>query len=213
MGQSASGIDFDRSKGKFGPFAGQMFVNDQTHSTLMRVVLEKINGRYQGACIPFKKGFGSGNVPVMITDKGAAFVGGTNRGWGSRGSKNFAFERLDWTGKVPFEIHEIHAKHDGFEFSFTHPVDPKSASDPKSYTASTFCYIYQASYGSPEVDHTKPKVISATVSPDMKSVRLVIDKVVVGNIHELHAEGVRSADGLPLLHPEAWYTLNYLPSA
>ena len=211
MGQSASGLDYDRSEGKFGPFAGQMFVNDQTHSTLMRVVLEKVNGRYQGACIPFKKGFGSGNVPVMITDKGSAFVGGTNRGWGSRGPKNFAFERLDWSGKVPFEIHEIHARPDGFELTFTHPVDPKTAGDVKSYQASTFCYIYQASYGSPEVDHTKATVTSATVGPDGKSVRLVIDKLVPGHIHELHADGVRSAEGLPILHPEAWYTLNYLP--
>jgi hypothetical protein len=40
---------------------------------------------------------------------------------------------------------------------------------------------------------------------------LVIDKLIPGHIHELHADGVRSTEGLPILHPEAWYTLNYLP--
>ncbi|MFO0842878.1 MAG: hypothetical protein U0797_10855 [Gemmataceae bacterium] len=48
MGQSASGLDCDLSGGKFGPFERQLFVGDQTHSTVMRVFLEKVNGRYQG---------------------------------------------------------------------------------------------------------------------------------------------------------------------
>ena len=38
MGQSASGIACDTTGGKFGPFAGQMFVGDQSASTVMRVV-------------------------------------------------------------------------------------------------------------------------------------------------------------------------------
>ena len=66
MGQSASGIDCDLSGGKFGPFEKQLFVGDQTHSTVMRVYLEKVNGRYQGACFPFRAGFGSGVVPVRF---------------------------------------------------------------------------------------------------------------------------------------------------
>ena len=31
-------------------------------------------------------------------------------------------------------------------------------------------------------------------------------------INELHADGVRNQAGEPLLHPEAYYTLNYLPN-
>ena len=50
MGQSASEPRWDTTDGKFGPFAGQCFVGDQTKSIVMRVFLEKIGGRYQGAC-------------------------------------------------------------------------------------------------------------------------------------------------------------------
>ena len=64
VGNSASGIAPDVSKGKFGPFEEQLFVADQTHSVVNRCFLEKVNGYYQGACFPFVKGFGSGNVPV-----------------------------------------------------------------------------------------------------------------------------------------------------
>ena len=129
MGQSASGIACDTTGGKFGPFAKQLFVGDQTASTIMRVVLEKVDGRYQGACIPFREGFASGNLPLLFAADGSLFVGGTNRGWGSRGTKPFALERLVWTGKVPFEIHEIHARPDGFELTFTEPVDAEAAGD------------------------------------------------------------------------------------
>ena len=213
MGQSASGIECDLSAGKFGPFQKQLFVGDQTHSTVMRVSLEKVNGRYQGACYPFRQGFSCGIVPLKFAPDGSLIVGGTARGWGSRGGKPFSLERLVWTGKVPFEIHEMKAKPDGFELTFTKEVDPKTAADAASYKMETFTYIYQASYGSPEVDQTTPKITKVAVAPDNKSVRLTIDGLQEGHIHFLTAAGVRSSEGSPLLHNAAYYTLNYIPAA
>jgi len=211
MGQSASGIACDTTGGKFGPFEGQLFVGDQTHSTVMRVFLEQINGHYQGVCFPFRSGFGSGSLSLKMTEDGL-FVGGTNRGWGSRGNKPYALDRLVWTGEVPFEVHEMRAKPNGFELTFTHQVDAKSADDVASYALQTYAYIYQASYGSPEVDHTKPTVKRAEVASDRRSVRLYIDGLQEGHVHELHMAGVRSAADLPLLHNVGYYTLNYIPA-
>ena len=212
MGQSASGFECDLSGGKFGPFEKQLFVGDQTHSTIMRVFLEKTkNGRYQGACFPFRAGFSSGIVPVRFGKDGSLFVGGTNRGWGSRGPKTFAIERLVWTGKVPFEIHEMRAKSDGFELTFTKPIDPVTAGKIESYALKTFTYIFQSSYGSPEVDATTPKITRVTVGPDGKSVRLFVEGLQEGHIHDLTATGVRSTEGQALLHAQAYYTLNTIP--
>ena len=212
MGQSASGFDCDLSAGKFGPFEKQLFVGDQTHSTIMRVSMEKINNRYQGACYPFRSGLGSGTVPVRFGKDGSLFAGGTNRGWGSRGNKSFSVERIVWTGKVPFEIHEMKARPDGFELTFTRPVDPVAAGKIESYKLSTFTYIFQASYGSPEVDQTKPTITKVEVGPDGKSVRLWVDRLEEGHIHDLNASGVRDSAGEPLLHPQAYYTMNYIPT-
>jgi len=139
------------------------------------------------------------------------FVGGTNRGWGSRGSKSFCVQRLDWTGKVPFEILEMRARKQGFELVFTKPVDKKSAEDVGSYEMKTFTYIYQGAYGSPEVDATTPTVRSAKVSEDGLRVELAIDGLQRGHVHHLISKGVRSAEGnAALLHSDAYYTLNYL---
>lgn len=211
MGQSAAGVACDMTGGKFGPFEKQMFVTDQSHSTVMRCFLEKVQGHYQGACFPFLEGFNSGSLGLEITENGKMFVGGTNRGWGSRGRKPFAVERVDWSGKVPFEIHEMRAKPDGFELTFTKPVKKASVEDPASYQLTTYTYIYQSDYGSPEVDHTEPTITRAVAGSDGKSVRLYIDGLQEGHVHELHSDGVRSQEGTPLLHPEAYYTLNYLP--
>ena len=211
MGQSASGIDCDLSDGKFGPFAGQLFVGDQTHSTVMRVFLEKVDGRYQGACFPFRQGFGSGVVPVRFGRDGSLFVGGTSRGWGSRGTRPFAVERLAWTGKTPFEVREMRAKSDGFELTFTRPADPATAAEAGSYRMTTYTYIYQSQYGSPEVDPTTPTIKRVEVSKDGRGVRLIVGGLREGHVHELALPGVRSAGGEPLLHPRAYYTLNALP--
>ena len=212
MGQSASGFACDQTGGKFGPFIGQLFVGDQTHSTLMRVDLEKVNGRYQGACFPFRAGFNSGVVGVEMDASGALMVGGTNRGWGSRGVKDFSVERLNWTGKVPFEIQTMRTRPNGFALRFTKPVDPKTAADLANYRMDTFTYIYREQYGSPEVDATKPTIRAAKVSDDRLQVDLTIDGLQIGHVHELHAPGVRAESGEPLLHDAAYYTLNYLPA-
>jgi hypothetical protein len=212
IGNSSSGIVCDLSKGKFGPFEKQLFVTDQSHSSVSRVCLETVNGVKQGAVFPFLKGLSSGPIGARMDEEGNFFVGGSDRGWGARGGKPHAFERVNWTGRVPFEVHAMRAKPDGFELTFTHPVESATAGDVKSYSMRGFTYIYQSSYGSPEVDDTTPVVKSAAVGADGKSVRLVVEGLTKGHIHELHLDGVKSREGKGVLHPVAYYTLNEIPA-
>jgi len=213
VGQSPTAIEADLSGGKFGPFSGQLYIGEQTHSQVQRVFLEKVNGLYQGAVFHFLDGFRSGIIPAKLDQaKGILFAGGSNRGWASRGGKAFTFERVKWSGRTPFEMLTMSANPDGFTITFTEPVDAASAANPASYTMKAWTYIHQSSYGSPEVDASVPTVKSATVSPDRKSVRLVIDGLVRGHVHHLQAPGVKSASGQVLWHPEAFYTLNEIPS-
>jgi glucose/arabinose dehydrogenase len=211
VGQSPAGFAADTTGGKFGPWEKQLYIGEQTKSELQRVCLEKVNGLYQGAVFHFLNGFEAGIVPVRQGEDGTVFVGGTNRGWASSGSKTLSFERVRWTGKTPFEIHTMSARKDGFELTFTEPVDPAIAGKTDSYVMAAWTYIYQGEYGSPEVDQATPKITAADVSADGKRVRLKVDGLVQGHVHHLTAKGVTSKSGTKLWHSEAWYTLNEIP--
>ncbi len=212
VGNSPAGIECDETGGKFGPFSNQLFVSEQSHSKVNRVFLEKVNGFYQGAVFPFLEGFGSGNIVARFAPDGSMFTGGTNRGWGSLGKNPFSFQRVNWTGKIPFEVHEMRAKPDGFELSFTQSADRKTLADVSSYTIESYTYIYQKGYGSPEVDQTEPVIKKAIPLKDGKSVRLKIKGMVKGHVHELKMPGLRrEGTDQPLLHEVAYYTLNEIP--
>lgn len=211
IGQSPTGVIYDQTEGKFGPFAGQVLIGEQTHSQVQRSYLEKVNGIYQGAVWHYLDGYRSGIVPLRLSDDGSLFVGTTNRGWAARGGLPFSFERTRWNGKVPFEVHEMRAKSDGFELTFTKPVDPKLAGKKESYKMKAWTYKYQSGYGSPEVDHAEPEIEEVEVSRDGMSVRLRIDGLVKGHVHHLDSGGVRSKEGEELWHKDGYYTLNEIP--
>jgi len=212
MGKSAAEPVWDTTGGKFGPFSGQCFVGDMTKSTVMRVALEKVQGRYQGACFPFREGFQCGVNRVTFGPDGQLYAGETNRGWGSLGGKAYGLERLTWTGEVPFEIYAMRVKKDGFEVTFTKPVNAEAAGRLKGYNLASHTYNYWSNYGSPPVDARAEKITAVKVAEGGRSVFLAVDNLRVGRVYELTLDAdVKSADGDGVLHPEAYYTLNNLP--
>ncbi|WP_020567939.1 plastocyanin/azurin family copper-binding protein [Neolewinella persica] len=210
LGISTAAIIADRTEGGFGPFAGQLFVSDQGQSKIMRVAMEKVDGEYQGAVFPFREGFSSGLLRLNFDKNNVMYAGQTARGWSATGGEQFALEGLEWTGDVPFEMNRIKATEEGFDVEFTLPVNPVSVK-ASAFTIQNFTYIYHHNYGSPVVDIEDNKITSATVLPDGKTVRLVLDKLRPGYIYEVKLKGPRAADGTNLLHDFGYYTLNAIP--
>ncbi len=211
MGMSATDIQCDQTGGKFGPFAGQLFVGDFTMAQVNRVFLEKVDGEYQGACFPFVSGLQSAVVRMAWGKDGSMFVGETNRGWNSTGNTSYGFERLVWTGKTPFEILSMEAQPDGFTVRFTKAVDDATALDLDSYVLSSYTYFLHQDYGCEEQETKTLAVESVTLGADKKSVRLVVPGLREGYVHELHAPGVKAENGETLWHGKAYYTLNKIP--
>ena len=211
MGRSITGFVTNRTKGKFGPFENQLFLGDYTQSLIMRATTEQINGVWQGACYPFREGLSTGILNVQFTANGRLLCGGTNRGWPVRGLKAFALERLDWTGKMPFEIERVTIHPTGFDLRFTKAVDPKTGTDPKSYSLGTFTHKYHGAYGGPEIDQTTPIVKTVTLAADGLSAHLELGTLIKGHVYEFDLDGVRSRDSEPLLHRHAYYTVNEIP--
>ena len=95
-------------------------------------------------------------------------------------------------------------KSDGFELTVTPEADIKTFADSSSYTMETYTYIYQKGYGSPEGDGTVPVIAQATPGKSGKSVRLQVEGMVKGHVHELKMPGIRRKDSeQPLLHEVA----------
>lgn len=210
-GQSTTDILLDESDGRFGPFAGQLFIGEFTQAAMHRVFLEKVDGEYQGACFPFRSRFASAVLRMAQGTDGSVFVGLTNRGWSSLGTAAYGLQRLVWTGKTPFEIKEMRAMPDGFELVFTKPVDPATALQPSTWQMSSHTYLYHSTYGSDEIQQKTLNVSQATVSKDGLRVRLHVKGLRELFVHELVSTALRSKTGEPLLHPHAWYTLNRIP--
>ena len=212
MGKSPSGLRWALTDGKFGPYAGQLFGADQHHATVMRVNLENVDGHWQGACFPFREGFQCGIIRICFGSDASLFVGMSNAGWGGRGNRPWGLQRLKWTGKIPFEVHEMKAQPDGFKLTFTEPVNPEAAANLDSYKMESYTYRLESRYGGPEDDKKEVKITHAQVSKDGMSVRIKIDPIRAGYVHELHMEGLTSKKGDSLLHDEAYYTLVNIPT-
>ncbi|MFY0686690.1 MAG: c-type cytochrome [Cyclobacteriaceae bacterium] len=212
LGISNSQLQQDATDGKFGPFEGQIFIGDQGQSKIMRVVLEKVNDQYQGVAFDFRAGFQSGVMRMDFDNNGNLFVGETNRGWGSAGTTNHGLQYVTWTGKMPFEMKTVKAKADGFEITFTKPVDKESAKDLDTYNGKSYIYKYHPVYGSPQTNIEEVKVKGVKVSDDGLSVRLVTDDLRQYYVHEFFVPDIKSAeDGQNLLHKTFYYTLNNIP--
>jgi hypothetical protein len=212
MGRSITAFSVNQTQGKFGPFENQMFLGDYTLSILMRATTEQVNGVWQGACYPFREGLSTGILNVEFTPGGKLLCGGTNRGWPVRGIKPFALERLEWSGKMPFEINRITIEPDGFNITFTKAVDHVTGSATDSYAISAFTHPYHAGYGGPEIDQHKTGVKAVSLAEDGLSARIILEKLDQGFVYEFDLAGLRSRDKEELLHRHAFYTVNEIPS-
>ena len=211
MGISTADILEDQTGGAFGPFTGQYFVADQGHSKIMRMSLEKVKGKYQGACYPFYEGFASGLLRLRWGLDGSLFAGMTSRGWASTGKEDYALQRLVWNGETPFEMKNIHALPDGIEIEFTSAAKLPQIKNAMNYSVNSFTYEYHHEYGSPIINNRERKIIGIVPSEDGSKVKLILDSLIEGYIHEIKIQGIESTEDKALLHNTAYYTMNNIP--
>lgn len=200
----------DRTEGRFGPYAGQMFIADWTYPRIHRVFLEKVEGTWQGACFPFIEGRGlrKGNIRLAFSPNGDLYVAQTSRIWGI----GEGLQRVAWTGKVSLDIQEMSLTESGFDLVFTKPVDPDTAALPGAYSLFHYYYRYHGEYGSPKTDVTPVRIEKVFLSDAGLRVSLRLsDPLLTGRVYELRpAQGIRSQEGEPLVTRLAAYTVNRL---
>ena len=202
---------FDTTHGKFGPFAGQIILGDQTRSNLMRIHLERVGGEYQGMVVNFISPLQTGCIRGVFADDGTFWVGQTGRGWGSVGGKQFGLERVRWDRTVhPMAIHHISLTKTGFDVHFTLPLDPGEGAKADNYDILEYEYQYRPQYGSPKSKQKKMKPTSVTLSKDRKVAHLTVP-LNAEKIYQFNLNGnLKSYAGAGIANRVAWYTANRL---
>lgn len=197
--------------GSFAPFGpDQLAVAEMTNGAVLRADLEKINGKYQGAVIPFRKGVGSA-IRTNFGPDGTLFLGLTERGWGGR-PPGYGVARVRPTGRAPFEIAHVALLQDGFTVSFTQAIASGATVKPADVLLRRHHYDWWWEYGSPERDRRVLPVDSVVIAPDRRSLTLRSSQLECGAVATVVLPDLASQSGEPLLHPEFAYTVNELPN-
>ena len=199
---------WDTTEGKFGPFAGQMFLGDQRQSNYFRCGVEKVNGEYQGWCVDFLRGLESGPVKMSFDPQGRLWSAQVGRGWFSKGGKRTAIQYAEWDGKtIPFALHSTSLTKSGFSVNFTQRIGKKMTPVVRSWG-----YHYFSTYGSPPVEEEVLEVSNYLLSPDRKTVTFDVP-LETNRVYAIQFPGQLNTEAKPLDFDTIYYTVNHLRPA
>jgi mono/diheme cytochrome c family protein len=177
---------WDTTKGRFGPYAGQMFIGDQTQSNLLRVTLQKVGEQEQGSVVPFLDGLESGVMRPLFLQDGSLLLGQTGRGWQAKGGKVASLQHVRWDGKtIAPGIVSMQATKAGFRVDFTQPLGGGVSSSILRSAVSLESWTYRDApdYGSAELGLRRENPASLLVSPDRKTVFIELGSRDVPSVH------------------------------
>ncbi len=189
----------------FGPFKGQMLIPDENSPRIMRVMLETVDGAWQGANVLFHTGGlrPSGNRMAMSPDGKTLYYGETARGWQK---PNEGIHRLHYTGTVPFEVLDCKLTTGGFAVSFTQPIQEPSKL-ASQLTVRSFRYEYGYHYGSKQKSVREHAVTAVSGNGPYE---FTVADLQPGRVYELTFANVLAADGSTIGNPKVTYTMNRL---
>jgi mono/diheme cytochrome c family protein len=192
---------WDTTKGKFGPYAGQMFIGDQTQSNLLRVSLQKVGQQEQGSVMPFLDGLESGVMRPLFLQDGSLLLGQTGRGWQAKGGKIASLQHVRWDGRtIAPGIVSMQVTKGGFRLDLTQPLGGgvSAAILRSAVSVESWTYRDAPDYGSPELDLRRENPTALQVSPDRKTLYIELPSREITQVHPRQTArvyGVKIASG------------------
>jgi mono/diheme cytochrome c family protein len=184
---------WDLTKGKFGPYAGQILIGDQTQSNLLRVVVQKVGDVEQASVMPFFEGLESGVMRPLFLRDGSLLLGQTGRGWQAKGGKVASLQHVRWDGKtVAPGIVSMQATPTGFRVNFTQPLSNGVSENILRSALSFESWTYRDApdYGSPELDLKNDAISRLTVAPDRRSINIELASIEIPQVHPVQTARV-----------------------
>ena len=205
--KSATQPLLDATAGKFGPYTGQIFIGEMNTARIMRVILEDVAGQLQGSCIAFydDAGLKSGTNRLAFDREGNLWTGHTHLSWAG----GDGIQRIHFNGKVQFDVLKMSLTDDGFQVSFTKPLDAATVR-PEAFVFKRYYYEYHQAYGSPIEGAKAISVPSVSLSKDGLEATVKLAELKAGFLYELTLKGIAARDGSALVNPLITYTANHL---
>jgi hypothetical protein len=200
--------------GEFGPFGGQILLPDASGKAIARLMLEEVEGEFQGAVTLFVQDLGlhvSNNRVTFSPDRKTLYVGQTARGWGmSKGSDTEGMQRITWVGGTPFTIETMNITPTGFRLTFTDTLKP-AALDPASYGIHSMTYQSKWVYGG-EPENEAENAITQVTQIDPRTIAISVADFAPGRIYRLRlAENFVNSSNEAPSQRDFYYTANRIP--
>lgn len=213
---------WDTTGGKFGPYQGQMFVGDQSQSSIYRVHTEMVDGIEQSALLPFMAVTSSGVLRLVFSPiDHSMWIGQTGRGWWAKGGNLSGLQRIVYDGKtIPQSIYSIDVLKTGFKVNFSQPITSQDRKSFDKLVVTSWHYFEDYNYGSEEKDNRVESTSLTKWSNDGKSLEIAIENFSVdknrpaeqtSRLYEFDLTKTSFGKTLKPFHAKAWYTLNAIP--
>ena len=209
--RSLNGVAFAESARPFGVFQGHAFAADYNTRRVIRWTDQAVGSLRQGACYAFLEGIDAGPTDLAFGPDGALYVGFMSEGdWYPERARGGIY-RVWPQPASPFAILEARTVADGFEITFTGPVDPASVGPDACRKVHRWFHEYKGVYHSEEIAHEDVPVTGMDLSSDRRTLHLRTGAHVTPRICEIQLRGITSASGASLASKEVYLTVHTAP--
>ncbi len=191
---------------RFGPLAGELLHTSYGNCSLMHVMLDRTNDRWQGMAVPFPLTFGSGVMRARFHARdGQLYLCGL-RGWGSAAARDGQFCRVRYTGKPYYQPVGWRVTERGIDLTFSVPLDAKFAADDENWAAE----CYSVKFGSvPSRGKEEIFIEAAELSADGRTVSLEFEENLAATNLEVQFN-IQAANGAEI-SGKLYGTINHVP--
>ena len=204
----------------FGPFEGHLVGCEYDTRRLIRMTVEEVGGKMQGAAYPLSidppasdaetQGL-LGPIVCAVSPQGDLYVGNIrDSGWGAGNNIGEIVRVRVEPDKLPCGIQEVKCTADGFAITFLQPIDPAKGRDVGNYSIASYRRESTPAYGGPDLDRRTEKVEAAEVSSDGRQVRVKVPDRRLGFVYEIRLKNLAPGGG-EFFPSEAHYTLHAIP--
>lgn len=201
----------------FGPFEGHLIGCEYDTRRLIRMSVQQVGDTFQGAAYPFSYDQPKDGPPFLgpivceVSPGGDLYVGGLrDSGWGGANNIGEIVRLQAQPGQIPCGIAEMRAVPDGFELTFTAPVDRQLAAVSANYSLASYTRESTPAYGGPDIDRRTEQIQSVEVAQDGQRATLRLSEMRVGYVYELHLKKLLPGP-IEFFPAEAHFTLLKVP--